>query len=137
LKANPKSTLTPEKICEIWGEIHESIKEIAQTDKSGFEIPGIGVLRHFSVKNVSNQIVIREGVVKERMVDHATSRKLGKLVRFVNFETDGRLLKIALDYKLIKYRITHREGWAFKAERKYRAEASVSFRSNFHKLTQL
>lgn len=137
LKANPKSTLTVEQILEIWGETHKEIKEIAKTEKNGFEIPGIGVLRHFSVKNVSHQLVLKEGLVKERMIDHGMSRKLGKIVRFHNFDTDGRMLKIALDYKLIKYKITNREGWVFTAERKYKRESSKSFRSNFHRLIQL
>jgi hypothetical protein len=137
IKANPDlGFTTPEQVLEVLKDVHLEIRNIAQNERDGFEIPYLGVLRHSAIACTKLTKVCTTGKVKEQLIDYATSKKLKKIVKFTNFDTDGKILNIDLEYALVKYKIPFREFWCFKACRDYRRTASKAFKTNYLKLTQ-
>ena len=102
LKENPQLGFISEKqVLNTLKDIHMTIRNIAQEERDGFEIPHFGVLRHSAVSNPKMKKDTARGISKEQYIDYQTSFKLKKMVRFTNFDTDGKILKIRLEYGLI------------------------------------
>ena len=137
IKSNPTlGFTTPEQVLEVLKDIHLEIRNVSQNERDGFEIPYLGVLRHSAITYNKQTQVCSTGKIKEQLVDYATSKKLKKMVKFTNFDTDGKVLKIELEYSLVKYKIPFREFWCFKPCRDYKRTSSKLFKTNFLKLTQ-
>lgn len=137
LAENPDLGFTSEKqVLNVLKDIHMTIRNIAQEERDGFEIPHFGVLRHSAVSNPKMKRETARGITKEQYIDYQTSFKLKQMVRFTNFDTDSKILKIRLEYGLIKYAINFRSNWCFNPCRDYKRAASKSFKKNYNKLTQ-
>ena len=137
LKENPELGFISEKqVLNTLKDIHMTIRNIAQEERDGFEIPHFGVLRHSAVSNPKMKKDTARGISKEQYIDYQTSFKLKKMVRFTNFDTDGKILKIRLEYGLIKYAMNFRSNWCFNPCRDYKRAASKAFKKNYNKLTQ-
>ncbi len=134
---NPQLGFTSIKqVLNVLDDIHLKIRDIAQEERDGFEIPYFGVLRHSAISNTKFQGESARGVQKLQFIDYKTSLKLNKVVHFNNFHTDGKVLKIRLEYALVKYTMKYIDTWPFIPCRDYKRAASKAFKINYNKLTQ-
>ena len=108
-------------------EFNETIADVVVENRDGIELlEGIGYLFVLSCK-----------VKYKENVDYAKSKKYGIKVLHKNWETDGRVGKIAYTNCKARYKIADHQVWAFKPCRKFKKIVSKAFLENWTKYIQL
>lgn len=108
-------------------EFNETIAEAVVENRDGVELlEGIGYLFVLSCK-----------VKNKENVDYAKSKKYGIKVLHKNWETDGKVGKIAYTNCKARYKIADHQVWAFKPCRKFKKIVSKAFLENWTKYIEL
>ena len=92
-------------------------------NRSGVELPeGLGVVFMGSCPPPKN-----------KKVDFKKSIENGIEIKYQNWDSDNRLLKIFYTNHNTKYPFQNKQVWAFKAVRQFRQDASKAFQKNWQK----
>jgi nucleoid DNA-binding protein len=104
-------------------EFNETIAEAVVENRDGVELlEGIGYLFVLSCK-----------VKNKENVDYAKSKKYGVKVLHKNWDTDGKVGKIAYTNCRARYKIADHQVWTFKPCRKFKQTVSKAFLENWTK----
>lgn len=118
--------LTLEQIRSIVYGFSTFLTEKTVDHREGVELPeGLGTVLITSFKT------------NKRLIDKATSEKLGVKVYHNNLVTDGFMAKIFYSNDRMRYRLPNREMWGLKGVREFRELASKSFKDDWKKYIQL
>lgn len=108
-----------EQFKAVWLRMALKIREKILTEPDGIRITGLG--------DIYIGIVPK---AKKRAVDYKTSRELGKIVYFENWNTSGKIGKIIYATKDRPYIYTKKRFWGFKPHTTFKMDASVALQNN-------
>jgi len=113
------------------------------------KVPKANELGHANVRDLIKEFneTITEAVVENRdgvellegigYLDYAKSKKYGVKVLHKNWETDGKVGKIAYTNCKARYKIADHQVWAFKPCRKFKQIVSKAYLENWTKYIEL
>lgn len=115
------------KVKKLIKEFNESIADVVIENRDGVELlEGIGYIFILSCK-----------VKGKENVDYAKSKKYGVKVLHKNWETDGKVGKIAYTNCKVKYKIKDSKVWMFKPCRKFKKAVSKAYLEDWTKYIEL
>lgn len=125
-KHSKYKSLTLDQMRDVVHGFSTFLTEKAISHREGIELPeGLGTVLITSFKTT------------KRLIDKATSEKLGIKVYHNNLITDGFMMKIFYSNDRMRYKLPNREMWGLKGVREFRELASKSFKDDWKKYIQL
>ena len=118
--------ITVQQAEEIVNNFSIFLTEKAVNNREGIELPeGLGTVLITSFKT------------SKRLIDKASSERLGVKVYHSNLATDGFMAKIFYSNDRMRYRLPNREMWGMKGCRDFTTLASHRFKDDWKKYIQL
>lgn len=120
------------KMREVLKCFHEEVTDVISTEREGFDLMNIAYLITVGYEPEDN--VLQEG---KKYINQKLTNEYGKVIPYLNLDTDGKFCKIFVSMELPKYKFKYKKSWGFTACRPFKKKVSIEFKKNYNRFIVL